>query len=137
MPANVLGAKTEKLHSTIIPDVSYASAESSNPPPPNTEQIRLQVIESVRQWEAENASAFVPLPDLNNRRAPGQILNTLTKGAAEGVVIENSEEDNSDEELAAVVFGQHDMLDMGTNRQFLRAGDLVELPYGSCLSRES
>jgi hypothetical protein len=89
----------------------------------------------VRQWEAENASKFVPLPNLDNRRIPGQILNTLTKGAAEGVVIED-DEDNSDEELAATVFGQHDMMDIGTNRQFLRAGDLVELPYGSCISHE-
>lgn len=103
--------------------------------PPDTKKIRLQVIESVRRWEAENAFKFVPLPTLDNRRIPGEFLNTLTKGAAEGVVIEDGE-DNSEEELAATVFGQHDLLDTGTNRQFLRAGDLVELSYGSCISHE-
>jgi hypothetical protein len=89
----------------------------------------------VRQWEAKNASKFFPLPTLDNKRISGELLNTLTKGAAEGVVIEDGE-DNSEEELAATVFGQHDLLDMGTNRHFLRAGDLVELPYGSCISHE-
>jgi hypothetical protein len=100
-------------------------AAHQSPRPLDTQQIRLRVIEKLREWEAENASAFLPLPELNDIQPPGEVLNSLTRpGSAEFLVDPNV--DDMNEELQ-MVLGRDDLLDLGNNRIFLRSGDLVEL----------
>lgn len=101
-------------------------AAHQSPRPLDTQQIRLRVIEKLREWEAENASAFLPLPDLNDIQPPGAVLNSLTRQGGEQFVVDPNVDDMNEE--LQMVFGRDDLLDLGgNNRIFLRSGDLVEL----------
>jgi hypothetical protein len=79
----------------------------------------------LRQWEAENASTYVP-PELDDSPKLGEVYNILTR-PAEGEFRADHNVDGEHEGLHETLFDQSDLLDVGSRREFLRPGDLVEL----------
>jgi hypothetical protein len=59
---------------------------------------------------------------------PGEIRNALSKRGNEEFAVDTNSDD-TDGDLHKMVFGRDDLIDVGSDRVFLRPGDLVELLF--------
>jgi hypothetical protein len=119
-------AKANQHRSSTAENLSVESPSGRDPPPSKNEHLRLRIIERLRQWEATNASTFVPPPEPNDHPTPGDVVNSWTRPGSEDFTVDPNL-DGTNDDIYATVFGQDDLLDVGNSRTFLRPGDLVEL----------
>lgn len=119
-------AKANQHRSSTAENLSVESPSGHDSPPSKNEHSRLRIIERLRQWEATNASTFVPPPEPNDNPTPGNVVNSWIRSRSKDFMVDPNV-DGTNDDIYAKVLGQDDLLDVGDSRTFLRPGDLVEL----------
>jgi len=90
-------------------------------------QTKLDIRQRLKQWESENASSIVLPRETLEKMEPESIYNTLTQALDGKFELDTTMDSKGDDDLGIPGFGQDDLQDVGTRRNFLRPGDLVEL----------
>jgi hypothetical protein len=118
-------AKANQHRSSTAENLLVESPSGQDSPSKN-EHSRLRIIERLRQWEATNASTFVPPQEPNDHPTPGNVVNSWIRPRSKDFMVDPNV-DGTNDDIYAKVLGQDDLLDVGDSRSFLRPGDLVEL----------